>query len=159
MPKIYFHVDVNSAFLSWSALKSLQDGGTVDLRTIPAVVGGDEAKRHGVVLAKSGPAKKFGIQTGESLFAARAKCPGLTIVPPDFDFYVKNSKALIAILNDYTPDVEQYSIDEAFLDFTGMEGFDFEKLGREIIRTTRRGIGIPICLCIAPTKVLAKAAI
>mgnify|MGYP000803583475 FL=1 len=102
MPKIYFHVDVNSAFLSWSALKSLQDGGTVDLRTIPAVVGGDEAKRHGVVLAKSAPAKKFGIQTGESLFAARAKCPGLTIVPPDFDFYVKNSKALIAILNDYT---------------------------------------------------------
>ena len=85
MPKIYFHVDVNSAFLSWSALKSLQDGGTVDLRTIPAVVGGDEAKRHGVVLAKSAPAKKFGIQTGESLFAARAKCPGLTIVPPDFD--------------------------------------------------------------------------
>ena len=121
MPKIYFHVDVNSAFLSWSALKSLQDGGTVDLRTIPAVVGGDEAKRHGVVLAKSAPAKKFGIQTGESLFAARAKCPGLTIVPPDFDFYVKNSKALIAILNDYTPDVEQYSIDEAFLDMTGTE--------------------------------------
>ena len=122
MPKIYFHVDVNSAFLSWSALKSLQDGGTVDLRTIPAVVGGDEAKRHGVVLAKSAPAKKFGIQTGESLFAARAKCPGLTIVPPDFDFYVKNSKALIAILNDYTPDVEQYSIDEAFLDMTGARG-------------------------------------
>ena len=105
MPKIYFHVDVNSAFLSWSALKALQGGSTVDLRTIPAVVGGDEAKRHGVVLAKSTPAKKFGIQTGESLFAARVKCPGLTVVPPDFDFYVKNSKALIQILNDYTPDV------------------------------------------------------
>ena len=89
MPKIYFHVDVNSAFLSWSALKALQGGSTVDLRTIPAVVGGDEAKRHGVVLAKSTPAKKFGIQTGESLFAARVKCPGLTVVPPDFDFYVK----------------------------------------------------------------------
>ena len=71
MPKIYFHVDVNSAFLSWSALKALQGGSTVDLRTIPAVVGGDEAKRHGVVLAKSTLAKKFGIQTGESLFAAR----------------------------------------------------------------------------------------
>ena len=102
-------------------IKQLRDGEDVDLRTIPAVVGGDEAKRHGVVLAKSGPAKKFGIQTGESLFAARAKCPGLTVVPPDFDFYVKNSKALIAILNDYTPDVEQYSIDEAFLDMTGTE--------------------------------------
>ena len=67
MPKIYFHVDVNSAFLSWSALKALQGGSTVDLRTIPAVVGGDEAKRHGVVLAKSTPAKKFGIQTGDCL--------------------------------------------------------------------------------------------
>ena len=118
MAKIYFHVDVNSAFLSWSALKALRDGGTVDLRTIPAVVGGDETKRHGVVLAKSGPAKQYGIKTGESLFAARTKCPGLTVVPPDFDWYVQNSKALIQILNDYTPDVEQYSIDEAFLDMT-----------------------------------------
>ena len=103
MAKIYFHVDVNSAFLSWSALKALQDGGTVDLRTIPAVVGGDETKRHGVVLAKSGPAKQYGIKTGESLFAARTKCPGLTVVPPDFDWYVQNSKALIQILNGEMP--------------------------------------------------------
>ena len=79
MSKIYFHVDVNSAFLSWSALKHMQDGETVDLRTIPSVVGGDEAKRHGVVLAKSTPAKKFGIKTGESLFAARTKCPEMCI--------------------------------------------------------------------------------
>ena len=119
MSKIFFHVDVNSAFLSWSAIKHLQDGETVDLRTIPAVVGGDEAQRHGVVLAKSGPAKKYGIKTGESLFAARTKYPAIKVVPPDFDFYVKNSKAMIAILQDYTPDVEQYSIDEAFLDMTG----------------------------------------
>ncbi|MCO7111354.1 hypothetical protein NIA69_22495 [Gemmiger formicilis] len=85
MPKIYFHVDVNSAFLSWSALKALQGGSTVDLRTIPAVVGGDEAKRHGVVLAKA-PRQKIRHPDGESLFAARVKCPGLTVVPPDFDF-------------------------------------------------------------------------
>ena len=103
MSKIFFHVDVNSAFLSWSAIKHLQDGETVDLRTIPAVVGGDEAQRHGVVLAKSGPAKKYGIKTGESLFAARTKYPAIKVVPPDFDFYVKNSKAMIAILQDYTP--------------------------------------------------------
>ena len=116
---VWFHVDVNSAFLSWSALKALREGGAVDLRTIPAVVGGDEEKRHGVVLAKSLPAKQYGIRTGESLFAARAKCPDITVVPPDFDWYVQNSKALIRILNDYSPDVEQYSIDEAFLDMTG----------------------------------------
>ena len=160
MPKIYFHVDVNSAFLSWSALKSLQDGGTVDLRTIPAVVGGDEAKRHGVVLAKSAPAKKFGIQTGESLFAARAKCPGLTIVPPDFDFYVKNSKALIAILNDYTPDVEQYSIDEAFLDMTGTEALFGPPLtaAHTIRRRVRRELGFTVNVGIAPNRLLAKMA-
>ena len=160
MPKIYFHVDVNSAFLSWSALKALQGGSTVDLRTIPAVVGGDEAKRHGVVLAKSTPAKKFGIQTGESLFAARVKCPGLTVVPPDFDFYVKNSKALIQILNDYTPDVEQYSIDEAFLDMTGTEALFGPPLtaAHTIRRRVRRELGFTVNVGIAPNKLLAKMA-
>ena len=160
MTKIYFHVDVNSAFLSWSALKHLQDGDVQDLRTIPAVVGGDEAKRHGVVLAKSGPAKKYGIQTGESLFAARAKCPGLTIVPPDFDFYVQNSKALIKILGDYTPDVEQYSIDEAFLDMTGTEALFGPPLtvAHTIRRRVKRELGFTVNVGIAPNRLLAKMA-
>ena len=160
MAKIYFHVDVNSAFLSWSALKHLQDGDVQDLRTIPAVVGGDEAKRHGVVLAKSGPAKKYGIQTGESLFAARAKCSGLTIVPPDFDFYVQNSKALIKILGDYTPDVEQYSIDEAFLDMTGTEALFGPPLtvAHTIRRRVKRELGFTVNVGIAPNRLLAKMA-
>ena len=160
MAKIYFHVDVNSAFLSWSALKHLQDGDVQDLRTIPAVVGGDEAKRHGVVLAKSGPAKKYGIQTGESLFAARAKCPGLTIVPPDFDFYVQNSKALIKILGDYTPDVEQYSIDEAFLDMTGTEALFGPPLtvAHTIRRRVKRELSFTVNVGIAPNRLLAKMA-
>lgn len=160
MAKIYFHVDVNSAFLSWSALKALQDGGTVDLRAIPAVVGGDETKRHGVVLAKSGPAKQYGIKTGESLFAARTKCPGLTIVPPDFDWYVQNSKALIQILNDYTPDVEQYSIDEAFLDMTGTEALFGPPLtaAHTIRRRVHRELGFTVNVGIAPNRLLAKMA-
>ena len=160
MPKIYFHVDVNSAFLSWSALKHLQDGETVDLRTIPAVVGGDEAKRHGVVLAKSEAAKAYGIRTGESLFAARTKCPGITVVPPDFDFYVKNSKALIAILNEYTPDVEQYSIDEAFLDMTGTEALFGPPLtaAHTIRRRVYRELGFTVNVGIAPNRLLAKMA-
>ena len=160
MAKIYFHVDVNSAFLSWSALKHLQDGDVQDLRTIPAVVGGDEAKRHGVVLAKSGPAKKYGIQTGESLFAARAKCPGLTIVPPDFDFYVQNSKALMKILGDYTPNVEQYSIDEAFLDMTGTEALIGPPLtvAHTIRRRVKRELGFTVNVGIAPNRLLAKMA-
>lgn len=113
---------VNSAFLSWTAIQHLANGETLDLRTVPAVVGGDEEKRHGVVLAKSIPAKRYGIQTGESLFMARSKYPNLIVAAPDFDWYVKNSKAMIRIFGDYTPDIEQYSIDEAFLNMTGSEG-------------------------------------
>ena len=160
MSKVFFHVDVNSAFLSWSALKHLQDGETVDLRTIPAVVGGDEAQRHGVVLAKSGPAKKYGIRTGESLFAARTKYPGIKVVPPDFDFYVQNSKAMIRILQDYTPDVEQYSIDEAFLDMTGTEGLFGQPL--QAAHTIRKRIytelGFTVNVGVAPNRLLAKMA-
>ena len=97
---VYFHVDVNSAFLSWTAIQHLANGETLDLRTVPAVVGGDEEKRHGVVLAKSIPAKRYGIQTGESLFMARSKYPNLIVAAPDFDWYVKNSKAMIRIFGD-----------------------------------------------------------
>lgn len=158
--KVYFHVDVNSAFLSWSALKQLAAGETVDLRTIPAVVGGDEEKRHGVVLAKSMAAKRYGIQTGESLFAARAKCPGLTVTAPDFDWYVKNSKALIAILQDYSPEVEQYSIDEAFVDMTGSERlFGPPQQAADAIRErVKRELGFTVNVGVAPNRLLAKMA-
>ena len=157
---VWFHVDVNSAFLSWSALKALREGGAVDLRTIPAVVGGDEEKRHGVVLAKSLPAKQYGIRTGESLFAARAKCPGITVVPPDFDWYVQNSKALIRMLNDYSPDVEQYSIDEAFLDMTGTEPLFGPPLAvaRALGDRVRDTLGFTVNIGVAPNRLLAKMA-
>lgn len=79
-------------FLSWTAIQHLANGETLDLRTVPAVVGGDEEKRHGVVLAKSIPAKRYGIQTGESLFMARSKYPNLIVAAPDFDWYVKTAK-------------------------------------------------------------------
>ena len=160
MGKVYFHVDVNSAFLSWSALKALREGAKTDLRTIPAVVGGDEEKRHGVVLAKSLPAKKYGIRTGESLFAARAKCPGVTVVPPDFDWYVQNSKALIRILSDYSPDIEQYSIDEAFLDMTGTEALFGPVLetAHAIRNRVRRELGFTVNIGVAPNRLLAKMA-
>lgn len=160
MAKIYFHVDVNSAFLSWSALKLLRAGETLDLRTVPSAVGGDEEKRHGVVLAKSGPAKKFGVRTGESLFSARLKCPQLIVTPPDFDFYVQNSKALIAILHDYSPDVEQYSIDEAFLDMTGTEALFGPPLqtAHAIRQRVRRELGFTVNIGVAPNRLLAKMA-
>lgn len=160
MAKVYFHVDVNSAFLSWSALKKLRAGETLDLRTVPSAVGGDEEKRHGVVLAKSGPAKTFGVRTGESLFSARLKCPELIVTPPDFDFYVQNSKALIAILRDYTPDVEQYSIDEAFLDMTGTEALFGPPLtvAHTIRNRVREELGFTVNIGVAPNRLLAKMA-
>lgn len=159
-PKVYFHVDVNAAFLSWSALKLLREGAEVDLRTIPAVVGGNEEKRHGVVLAKSSPAKRYGIRTGESMFSARAKCPNLVSTPPDFDCYVRNSKALIAILRDYSPDIEQYSIDEAFVDMTGSEGLFGPPLqaAHTLRERVKQELGFTVNIGIAPNRLLAKMA-
>ena len=157
---VYFHVDVNSAFLSWTAIQHLANGETLDLRTVPAVVGGDEEKRHGVVLAKSIPAKRYGIQTGESLFMARSKYPNLIVAAPDFDWYVKNSKAMIRIFGDYTPDIEQYSIDEAFLNMTGSEGLFGPPLqaAQTIKDRIHRELGFTVNIGIAPNRLLAKMA-
>lgn len=117
---IIYHIDVNSAFLSWTAVKRLRDNPeALDIRTIPAVIGGDEKKRHGIVLAKPVPAKAYGIQTGEPLVQTRKKCPDILIVPPDFATYVSMSEQLMNFLKQTAPVVEQYSIDEAFCDMTG----------------------------------------
>ena len=117
---IIYHIDVNSAFLSWTAVKRLRDNPeALDIRTIPAVIGGDEKKRHGIVLAKSVPAKAYGILTGEPLVQTRKKCPDILIVPPDFATYVSMSEQLMNFLKQTAPVVEQYSIDEAFCDMTG----------------------------------------
>lgn len=101
--RIIFHIDVNSAYLSWEAVYRLQHGEKIDLRKIPSVVGGDERKRHGIVLAKSIPAKEYGIVTGESLYSARQKCPNLTIVPPNYERYLKASNSMLSLLNEYSP--------------------------------------------------------
>lgn len=115
------HIDVNSAFLSWSAVYELQKGSTIDLREIPSAVGGSQADRRGIVLAKSIPAKKYGIQTGEVLWEARRKCPELVVVPPNYYLYMKCSDALYELLQEFSPAVQRFSIDECFLDYTGME--------------------------------------
>jgi DNA polymerase-4 len=103
MDKVIFHVDVNSAFLSWEAVHRLQDGETIDLREIPSAVAGDKNKRHGVILAKSTPAKKFGVQTGEPIVDALKKCPNLTLVPPNHRMYEEYSAEFIRILNEFSP--------------------------------------------------------
>ena len=120
--RVIFHIDVNSAFLSWEAVYRVRHlGGKLDLRTIPSAVGGDMSKHHGIILAKSIPAKKYNIQTGEPVVDALRKCPGLVLVPPNYGLYEKSSNAFMAILRKYTDVVEQYSIDEAFMDMSGTE--------------------------------------
>lgn len=120
MKQIIFHIDVNSAYLSWTADEELKAGGDTDLRLIPSIIGGDQESRHGVVLAKSIPAKKYGIKTGEPVINALRKCPQLVMRAPDHRMYSEKSRELMAFLYTYTPDLEQVSVDECYLDFTGI---------------------------------------
>lgn len=111
LEKVIFHIDVNSAFLSWEAVYRLHHlGWKGDLREQVSAVGGDMAMRHGIILAKSIPAKKYRIQTGESILEAKQKCPNLILVPPNYGLYERCSKAFMGILQEYSPTVEQYSI-------------------------------------------------
>lgn len=158
-----FHVDVNSAFLSWSALKRLkEDPDAVDLRTIPSAVGGDVKTRHGIITAKSIPAKAFGIQTGEPVVKALQKCPHLVLVPSDFETYRAYSSALMKQLLGYTPLVQQASIDEAYLDVTEQVPSQNIKAAVHLADMIRKDIflylGFTVNVGISTNKLLAKMA-
>ena len=118
MKRIIMHIDVNNAFLSWTAVDLLNKGYNIDIRMIEAVIGGDESKRHGIVLAKSPIAKKRGVKTAETLMSARRKCRDLKVYPPDYQLYKRMSNAVFEIIKKYTPDIEIISIDECFIDYT-----------------------------------------
>lgn len=120
MQRTIFHIDVNSAYLSWTAVEQMKNGAGQDIRTIPAIIGGDTSSRHGVVLAKSLPAKKYGIRTGEPVVNAMRKCPNLHMDPPNHILYREYSQKLMEFLHTYTSDIEQVSVDECYLDFTGI---------------------------------------
>lgn len=161
MKKIYFHVDVNSAFLSWeAAYRTGIKGETIDLRSIPSVIGGSEEFRHGIVLAKSIPAKTYSIKTGEPLVSARKKCPVLVIVPPNYSLFVEASKALIKLLQEFSPDVTQYSIDEAFCDMTGTSSlFGSPVIAANMIKDKIfSDLGFTVNIGISSNKLLAKMA-
>lgn len=161
MDNIIFHVDVNSAFLSWEAVYRIKLlGDKLDLREIPSAVGGDVKKRHGIILAKSLPAKKFRIQTGESVREALNKCPELILVPPQYELYDSCSKAFINILKEYCPCVEQYSVDEAYCDMTGT-AFLYDsplKIANEIKDRIYEELGFSVNIGISSNKLLAKMA-
>lgn len=159
--RVIFHVDVNSAFLSWTAAYQVKVLGQMqDIREVPSVVAGDRKSRHSIILAKSTPAKKFGIQTGEPLFQALEKCPELIVVQPDYGLYVEASRHFVAMLRQYSPAVEQYSIDEAWVDMTGTERlWGKPRLAAEQMR--RRiweELGFTVNVGISSNKLLAKMA-
>jgi DNA polymerase-4 len=167
--KIIFHIDVNSAFLSWSALKKLrEDPESVDLRTIPSAVGGDVKSRHGIITAKSIPAKKYGIVTGEPVVKALQKCPKLVLVESDFATYKEYSRAFIEILSKYSPTIEQVSVDEAFVDMTGTYGLYKELetdeypfpvcVAKKIKDEVRDTLGFTVNVGVSCNKLLAKMA-
>lgn len=160
LQRVIFHVDVNNAFLSWSAVHMLKNGSKLDIRTIPSIVGGDEKKRHGVVLAKSMPAKKAGIVTGESIYMARKKVNNLYIVSLNKNIYTAYSNAFYKILCKYSPVVERYSIDECFLDMTGMNKI-FDNLidvAYKIKNEIKESLGFTVNVGIGNSKLCAKMA-
>jgi DNA polymerase-4 len=158
--RLIFHIDVNSAYLSWEAVNRLQHGEKCDLREVPSVVGGDPITRHGIVLAKSTPAKKFKIATGETIYSARQKCPELVIVPPHYDLYMKCSSAMQEILYKYTPEIQRFSIDESFLDFSNMEHLypNPIEIAYEIKDRIKNELGFTVNIGISSNKLLAKMA-
>ena len=159
MRHIIFHIDVNSAYLSWTAIEYLKRGEE-DLRGIPCIIGGDKKSRHGVVLAKSIPAKAYGVRTGEPVVSAFRKCPMLRLEPPDHKMYARYSKRLMELLKSYTPDIEQLSIDECFLDFTGIAHRFSTPVDAafEIKNRIREELGFTVNIGISTNKLLAKMA-
>lgn len=156
--RIIFHIDANSAYLSWEAAYRLQHGESVDLRTIPSIVGGNQSKRHGIVLAKSIPAKRYGILTGESVYSAKQKCPNLTIVPPNYERYVKASNSMVNLLDEYSPLIQRFSIDEVFIDCSHFEEKDFLDMAYEMKERIKNELGFTVNIGISTNKLLAKMA-
>lgn len=161
MNSVYFHIDVNNAYLSWTAAYETQVcGSSFDARTVPAVIGGNEKARHGIVLAKSPSAKALGIYTGQPLVLARQRASGLLVLPPDYELYAGCSRALMELLAQYSPDVFQYSIDEAFVDMSRtVRLFGSPLAAAEVIRSrVRRELGFTVNIGISSNKLLAKMA-
>ena len=157
---IIFHIDVNSAFLSWSALKLLDEGYGQDIREIPSIVGGERETRHGIVLAKSVPAKKYGIHTAETVASAFKKCPNLVMVPPDHTYYREKSHALMEHLSSICPVIEQVSVDECYMDFEPIrDRFPDPSAAAYYIKdSVREKFGFTVNVGISDRKVLAKMA-
>ena len=160
MERIIFHVDVNNAFLSWTAIYLLEHGYEIDIRTIPSVIGGDEKERHGIVVAKSPVAKKMGVKSAEPIFQAKKKCPNLKVYPANHEWYKIESKKFKDYLKQYSPDIEEFSIDECFIDMTGTNYLykDYIKLAYKIKNDIKEMFGFTVNVGVGNNKLCAKMA-
>ena len=160
MERIIMHIDVNNAFLSWTAVDMLNNGEKIDIREVPAIIGGDESKRHGVVLAKSNIAKQFGIKTGEPIYFARKKCPQIRVYESNHTMYKEYSNKLYKLFSEYTHKIERFSIDECFLDMTDFIGKkeNILEIAKEISNRIKQELKFTVNIGIANNKLLAKMA-
>ena len=160
MERQILHIDVNNAFLSWTAVEMLKAGETLDIRTIPAIIGGDETRRAGIVLAKSMMAKKYGIKTGETIYSAKKKCPNLKVYRGcEYRVYREYSNKLYNMLLEYTDKIERFSIDECFLDMTEyLAGSNLLDKAKEISKRVKEEFGFTVNIGVAHNKLLAKMA-
>ena len=160
MSSVIFHIDVNSAYLSWTAAEKLKNGAAQDLREIPSIIGGDQKSRHGVVLAKSVPAKKYGIRTGEPVANAFRKCPNLVMEPPDHKMYRQKSAMLMEYLRSFTTKIEQVSVDQCYMDFTEIASQYASPVSAafQIKDSIREKFGFTVNIGISSNKLLAKMA-
>ena len=160
MERQILHIDVNNAFLSWTAVDMLKKGYKIDIRTIPSVIGGDEATRRGIVLAKSNLAKAVGIKTGEPLYSARKKCASLQTFPSNHSMYQEYSNKMYELLLEYTDEIERFSVDECFCDLTNFIRPNETLLDKasEISKRIKEELGFTVNVGVSSNKLLAKMA-
>ncbi len=158
MERIIFHIDVNSAFLSWIAVKMVREGKP-DLRLVPSVVSGDPEDRRSIITAASIPAKKLGIKTAQPVSMALRTYPSLVIVGGDWGWYKECSEGFISICRKYSPVLQQFSIDECFIDMSfrcyGQDPVEVATRLKDEIRTT---LGFTVNVGVGSNKLLAKMA-
>ena len=154
------HIDVNNAFLSWTAVDLLKHGYKIDIRNIEAIIGGDESQRHGIVLAKSMVAKRKGVKTAETIRDAKRKCNNLKIYPPNYKLYEEMSNSLFNLISNYTPDIEKLSVDECFIDYTKVRNLygDPIKFAYKLKDEIKSKLGFTVNIGVANNKLCAKMA-
>ena len=157
---IIMHIDVNNAFLSWTAILLLKEGFKIDIRNTNAIIGYEENKRHSIVLAKSTPIKKYGVKTAEPIFMARKKCPNLKVYKPNYKWYKEMSNKFFNLISNYTPDIEKMSIDECFLDYTPIKHLygDEIRFAYKLKKEIKEKLGFTVNIGIANSKLCAKMA-